>query len=44
MDGSTQPPVSYVLFLYEDGGMQWSKGEGGSAEHALVEIRNGNIG
>ena len=40
-DGSqTQPPVSYVIFLYEDGGMQWSGGEG-SSQHALVEIRNG---
>ena len=35
-------PMSFVLFLYEDGGIQWSRGEGDSAQHALVGFSNGD--
>ena len=35
-------PMSFVLFLYEDGGMQWSRGVEDSAQHALVGISNGD--
>ena len=30
---------SYVLFLYEDGGMQWTQGAG--SQPALVGLKNG---
>ena len=35
-------PMSFALFLYEDGGIQWSRGQGENAKHAQVGFSNGN--
>lgn len=35
-------PMSYALFLYEDGGVQWSRGSGEDSKYALVGFSNGN--
>jgi hypothetical protein len=41
VQSGAQTPVSYVLFLYKDGAMQWSRGAGEGSEPALVGIKNG---
>lgn len=38
----SKDPVSFALFLYMDGGVQWSRGQGEDSKHALVGFSNGN--